>query len=714
MEHPPLGDMKRDFQLNDPLGAEAPVLIVLLIWNFLRPSRIRHSILALFVALLSASASDLAPLRYNNPGLAVDLGVGLWSAPIPCDADGDGDFDLIVVCHDKPYQGTYLFENTSGDTAKNKLPVFKAARRLGKGVENAMPSYVDGRLRVLTPGFEHPNFLKIGLDAGVKLPTAFSARTSAENTTKLPFKLRGSQWRYVDLDGGGRLDLVNGVGDWSAYRWDNAYDAAGNWTNGPLHGFVYWLRNTNSSAAPAYAKPAMLRTTDGQPIDVFGMVSPSFCDFNGDGDLDLLCGEFLDGFTYFENVGSKSDPRFAAGRRVKMANGNPVAMDLCMIVPVAFDWDKDGDFDLIVGDEDGRVAFVENTGKLDASLTPVFKAPVYFQQEADQLKSGALATPVAFDWDGDGDLDILSGNTAGYIEFFENVGQASSPGQDSKQASSIDNSSTDSPGEDARSTPKWAAPRRLEAGGKVFRIMAGPNRSIQGPAETKWGYTTFTIADWDGDGLPDIVLNSILGEVVWLKNVGTRKAPRLEAAAPIEVEWTSPQPKLAWGWWKPQGKALLTQWRTTPLAHDFTGDGLVDLAMLDHEGFLVLFERAKQDGKLILKHPHRVFLDEQGAPLRLTAKTAGGSGRRKLAVTDWDGDGRFDLLLNSANANFLRQVDQRDGKWIFRDMGALSSRNIEGHDVSPGTVDFDADGVPDFLGGAEDGRFYYLKNPRSN
>jgi hypothetical protein len=59
---------------------------------------------------------------------------------------------------------------------------------------------------------------------------------------------------------------------------------------------------------------------------------------------------------------------------------------------------------------------------------------------------------------------------------------------------------------------QWAAPRRLEAGGEVFRIMAG-NRSIQGPAEAKWGYTTLSIADWDGDGRPDILFNSITGAV---------------------------------------------------------------------------------------------------------------------------------------------------------------------------------------------------------
>ena len=39
-----------------------------------------------------------------------------------------------------------------------------------------------------------------------------------------------------------------------------------------------------------------------------------------------------------------------------------------MIVPTAIDWDGDHDLDLIVGDEDGRVALVENTGKLQDQI----------------------------------------------------------------------------------------------------------------------------------------------------------------------------------------------------------------------------------------------------------------------------------------------------------------------------------------------------------
>jgi len=642
------------------------------------------AILSPWIHACAAASPGLERLSYNHPGLVVDLGVGLWAWPVPCDADGDGDFDLIVSCPDKPSNGVYLFENTTGDTARHKMPVFKPARRLSHTAHYVMPSYVNGQLRVLTPGAEHPNFVRTGLAEKVPLPVKANFYKPKGMQTKGP-KVRHNQWRYADYDGDGRLDLVVGIEDWSFYGWDDAWDPRGRWTNGPLHGFVHvFLAKGNGD----FAEPFLVQA-EGGPVDTFGCPTPNFADFDGDGDLDLLCGEFLDSFTYFENTGTRRAPRYAAGRRLKDAHGVQVRMDLQMIVPIAFDWDKDGDLDLIVGDEDGRVAFVENSGKLADDRTPVFGQPAYFQQQADTLKCGALATPFGADWDGDGDQDILSGNTAGYVELFENL---SGPGV---------------------ACPKWAAPRRLEVAGRPFRIMAGPNGSIQGPAEAKWGYTTLNVADWDKDGLLDLLLNSILGEVVWLRNIGTRTAPRLAAPRPIEVEWKGPPPALAWGWRKPAGKALLTQWRTTPVVFDFNRDGLPDLAMLDHEGYFAFFERAQSDGQLTLKAPRRAFLDEQGAALRLNPNRAGRSGRRKICVTDWDGDGRFDLLLNSANANLLRQVEARNGCWFFRDQGPLSTCNIEGHDVSPAVVDFDQNGIPDFLGGAEDGRFYYLRNPRA-
>jgi len=630
-------------------------------------------------------ANELKPLQYNHPGLVVDLGVGLWAWPLPFDADGDGDYDLIVSCPDKPSNGVWFFESKNGDTAKDKFPTFEPAKQLSKTVAYLMPSYNDGEMRVLSPGTEYLNFTTKGIDEKVKLPIEAKFHKPLGKQPKGP-KMRHNQWRYVDFDGDGVLDLSVGVEDWSYYGWDDAWDAKGRWINGPLHGWIYIFRNTGTNDAPKYDKPFFLEAA-GERLDVFGCPSQNFADFDNDGDLDLVCGEFLDKFTYFENLGTRQSPKYRAGKRLMNDKQEILAMDLEMIVPIAFDWDKDGDIDLIVGDEDGRVAFVENVG-LDNQM-PVFKSPRYFQQKADTLKCGALASPIGTDWDDDGDIDIVSGNTAGYIEFFENL---SGPNV---------------------AQPKWDGPVRLVAGDEVFRVMAGENGSIQGPAEAKWGYTTLNVADWDGDGLKDIVFNSILGKVCWLRNVGVQGAPKLSNPEPIEVEWVDQQPELQWGWLKPDGKELLTQWRTTPLVYDFNEDGVVDLAILDHEGYLAFFERYR-DGKAIkVKAPRRAFVDETGTPLRLNPGTAGRSGRRKICVADWNGDGKFDLLLNSSNADLWEQIGMKENAWVMKNSGTLAEKNIEGHDVSPNVVDFDGNAVLDFLGGAEDGRLYFLKNLRN-
>jgi hypothetical protein len=377
--------------------------------------RIPHFFSLLVLATIScqvaeAQENDLVPLPYNHPGIAVDLGVGLWAWPMPMDYDGDGDLDLVVSCPDKPSNGTYFFENASGKDSGITFPVFKPGKKIGPGYRNIRVSFVNGEPRVLAPGVEYTDFRNSQFSKPKKLDVPTNVHTPGH-------KIRANQWHYVDFDGDGDQDLVIGIGDWHDYGWDDAYNSRGEWTRGPLRGFLYLVRNDGSDEKPQWAKRTLIEA-DSRPIEVFGWPSPSVADFDKDGDLDILCGEFLDGFTFFENVGSRTNPSYKTRGQVHTRKNGHLKMNLQMIVPVTIDWNGDGWLDLICGDEDGRVAIVRNSGEGGI----VFQQPRYFQQEADRLKCGALATPFCIDWDLDGDEDILSGNTAGYVEFFENLG----------------------------------------------------------------------------------------------------------------------------------------------------------------------------------------------------------------------------------------------------------------------------------------------------
>lgn len=632
----------------------------------------------IFIASLQFSEISLAGnhtltrLKYQNPNLVVDLGVGLWAQPLPMDYDNDGDYDLLISTTDRSYNGLYFFENKEGN---KKHPVFQPGIRISAGLDDVTISYDGKNPIVTTPGKVFPDVKKTGLTKGKKIP--FSGKIHNPEGS-----IQAEEWSYVDFNGNGVLDLVVGIGD---YREDVSNKL----------GYVYYIENKGTNSNPNYQSPVKVQA-GGKPINVYGNPSPVVADFNGDGKLDIITGEFLDKFTYFENTGSWKSPQYASGRYLKDKENQLVKMDLQMLKVTAIDWTKDGHMDLVVGQEDGRVALLENTGEVNNGM-PIFKRPYFFEQKANEVKVGVLATPVSFDWNGDGKDDLLVGDSSGRISYIENL--------------------------NGGNPPKWGASVYLKAAGSEIRIQPGDNGQ---PEEEKWGYTSLSVADWNHDTLPDILLNSVTGEVIWYQNIGTRKNPNLAAAQPIEVEWVGQPPKPKWNTWVPEGNGLVTQWRTNPFVIDLNEDGLNDLVMLDYEGYLSFYERKSVNGSLTLLPGKRIFIGEKGSskfnrhgeaisaqkgPIQMNTETKGGSGRRKFTMTDWNGDGKIDLIVNGKpNIKLLLNVGTEKEPFLFRDTGDLAVGLLAGHSTAPTVVDWDKNGIPDLLTGAEDGHFYYLEN----
>jgi len=282
----------------------------------------------------SVDTLGLERVNYNLPALEVDLGVGLWAWPLPMDFDSDGDMDLLVSCNDVPFNGLYFFENPSGPG--EPMPVFEPPVRIGPGKKNLQVSYVDGDARILERGREY-------LDFSTKLYNSPAEMYPPMILEEEQQKIRFSLWKLVDYDDDGDMDIIAGIDDWADYGWDNAFDSSGTWTNGPLHGYVYWLENEGGE----YRNRGKILAR-GEPLDVYGLPSTNMDDFDRDGDLDLLVNSI--NVSLFENTGLRD------GMAIFRDRGPLSGLKLAghTTSPTVVDWNNNGIPDLLVGGEDGH------------------------------------------------------------------------------------------------------------------------------------------------------------------------------------------------------------------------------------------------------------------------------------------------------------------------------------------------------------------------
>lgn len=231
------------------------------------------------------------------------------------------------------------------------------------------------------------------------------------------------------------------------------------------------------------------------------------------------------------------------------------------------DYDDDGIEDFISGSYDpgdvylfrglGDGEYAAGKSLVDENDVPLVHHPAKMakyqkyvaekESESSQDSDDAMQDRVAsfgswaamVDWDDDGDLDMLIGTFGGELFLRTNIG--------------------------SRGDPVFAAEsQQVESDGSPLKEDS---------------HTNPVVADWDGDGLWDLVVGAGNGSVSWYRNVGTKKLPKLGARNELVgaadesiflVQYLS------------EGEQPVPGTRAQICVTDYDGDGLLDLIVGDY------------------------------------------------------------------------------------------------------------------------------------
>jgi len=267
------------------------------------------------------------------------------STPIFADLDGDGDFDLVAGSF---YGALNFYENTGSATAPVYVERTGAANPFN-GIDvgaYATPAFADidgdGDLDLLV-GDVNVGYLTFFENDGDASAPHYVQKSGSDSPFSSTGLLGSPAPAFADLDGDGDLDLIVGKGT----------------------AFLYF-ENTGNAAAAVFIE----RTGAANPLDGLSVVDsalPTFVDVDGDGDLDLVSGSNESGLFYFENTGTALAPAFI--ERTGSANPFSGISDI-WTAPAFADIDGDGDIDLVIGNYDGEfLTFINTTGPHKITVT---------------------------------------------------------------------------------------------------------------------------------------------------------------------------------------------------------------------------------------------------------------------------------------------------------------------------------------------------------
>ena len=266
------------------------------------------------------------------------------------------------------------------------------------------------------------------------------------------------------------------------------------------------------------------------------------------------------------------------------------------------------------------------------------------------------SVPAMADFTGDGLADLIvgqgSGSSAGMVRIYTNIGSAGAPAFD----------------------------------GFFYAQSAGADLTLTGAGclgLASRGY------DWDADGLTDLIIGAAGGDVLFYENTGSASSPAFAAPAAIQAG----------------GSDVKVNARAVPALRDWDGDGDVDLIVGAHDSHVRVYLNDGTSTSIPhLQAPQ--IVQDAGADLAVP------SFRAAPDFVDFTGDGVTDLLTGNTNGQLLLypntgtvQAPAFDGYVLATSEGAVI--DLPGSPRSrPFVTDWNADGLPDVLVGAEDGQVH--------
>ncbi len=649
------------------------------------------------------------------------IDVGARSAPALVDIDNDGDFDLFIGSE----QGNIWFFENQGN---NLVPEFKLVTPRFSNIEpgrHSVPIFADVNLKrkfdllvgtvdgkvwlYMNEGTRTKHdFLKyppelvaeLGLETHASpalfdwdLDEDLDLVVGQKNGTLSLFLNEGDRFFpkwvlkeqnfqlidiggesapcFIDIDNDGDSDLIVGSANPTVSHYENRLQ------NGKR---VLWNKSTN-----LFEFHKLVVTGNRASIAVG--------DLDADGDFDIIVGEKRRNLNYYENQGDVKHPNWVLKTEelifmTGVENSAPALGDL----------DGDGDLDLLVGEKEGQIIFVENVGTPQKAVWEL-KDKTYFQ-----IDVGSNSVPYLVDIDQDGDLDLLIGNHAGRVILYLNKGTTSNP-QFELESTRFANAKVS-----RNATPAlfdWNGDRfpDLIVGsqeGKLQLFMSPGKTDEENPTwladdNALFNFDMYALShpllhDFNADGLKDLLVGNDFGDFVLYLNKGEAKKKEVEEK---KVDNSIDQ----------QSGSLVVEDIEGRIDVDIEQDALPEESTDFESSGIALIEDT----------PERIKIEPQFVATRVPLIRNDRISRSVPTFGDLDLDGDLDMLVGSKSGRIVYYENiGSETKWDFRLVSDDFLPVLDRRNASPLLHDIDQDGDLDLIVGSKSGRIYLYLNQGSS